>query len=432
MTLSFARIFVLFGVMIYLRLFKESLLFAWTALSNNRLRTFLSLFGVMVGIFVITSVFTMVDTMEYSLRNTFSILQDDVLFVQKMPWGPEDGQEYNWWDYMRRRQPKLNDVDDLGGRLTLAEAISFQSGDIGTAEYKNSSMEGIKLAAVSMDYPECVLIEIEEGRFFTQYEANSGRPVVLIGSLIKEVLFGDMSAIGKEIKVKGTKMEVIGVFKKSGVSIISDGFDQIAMTNVNFGARLINYEGADCSLVIKAKEGVELDELKNEIIHYYRPIRRVKPSEENDFAINKVEMLTAVIDVIFVWVEIGGWFIGLFAILVGCVSIANIMFVSVRERTKIIGVQKALGAKDAFILGQFLFEAVALCIFGAVLAFLLVVLLSVVINYFSAQGDWGIELSVRLNRFFVAMTIAVVSGLLAGIFPAAKAAKMSPVDAMRG
>jgi len=386
----------------------------------------------MVGIFVITAVFTMVDTMEYSLRSTFSILQDDVLFVQKMPWGPEDGEEYRWWDYMRRRQIELSDVDELSGRLTLAEAVSFQSGDFGTAEYKNSSIDGISLAAVSMDYPECVLLEIEEGRFFTQYEANSGRPVVLIGSLIKDVLFGDMSAIGKEIKIKGAKMEVIGVFKKSGVSIISDGFDQIAMTNANFGSRLINYSSSDCSLIVKAKEGVPLDQLKMEIVQHYRPIRRVKPSEENDFAINKVEMLTAVIDVIFVWVEMGGWFIGLFAILVGCVSIANIMFVSVRERTKIIGIQKALGAKDAFILGQFLFEAVALCIFGAIMAFLLVVLLSVVINYFSAQGDWGIELSVRLNRFFVAMSIAVVSGLVAGIFPAAKAARMSPVEAMRG
>ncbi len=418
--------------MIYLRLLRESFLFAWQAITNNKLRTLLSLLGVMVGIFVISSVFTMVDTMESNLKDSFNMLSDDVLFVQKMPWGPEDGETYEWWKYFQRRQPKLKDTQALRQRLTLADAVSFQSGIMATIEYRNSSAENMQMAAVSYEYPRCVQIDIEEGRFFTEGEAQAGRAVAIIGADIKAQLFGEEDPIGKSIKIKGRKLEVIGVFKKAGVSIVSDGFDQMAMTNANFGSRLINYNKSDCSLVVKAKEGVDVDELKEEIIQHYRTIRGVKPSEGNDFAINRVEMITSVIDEIFIYVERGGWFIGLFAILVGCVSIANIMFVSVRERTRVIGIQKALGAKDIFILGQFLFEAVALCVFGAIMAFLLVVVMVVLVNALSSRLDWGLELGIQLNRFFIAMLIAVVSGLVAGIFPALKAARMSPVEAMRG
>ncbi|MEO0403296.1 MAG: ABC transporter permease [Bacteroidota bacterium] len=418
--------------MIYLRLLRESVFFAWSALANNKLRTFLSLLGVMVGIFVITSVFTLVDAMEYGLKDTFSVLQDDVLFVQKMPWGPDESGEYKWWDYMKRRQPKLTDVDQLKSRLQLSDAVAFQSGVIANAEYRNSSIEGVQFAAVTEDYPKCVFIEIDNGRFFTSAEAMSGRPVVIIGDVIKDQLFGESDPIGKSIKVNGIKMDVIGVFKKSGVSIVSDGFDQLIMSNAKFGNKLINYKRAESSLIVKAKENIGLDQLKDEIIQSYRPIRRVKPGQENDFAINQVGMITAVIDVIFVYISLGGWFIGIFAIIVGCVSIANIMFVSVKERTRIIGIQKALGAKNAFILGQFLFEAIALCVFGAVMAFLLVALLSVVVNYMSVQNDWGIQIGVSVNRFLIALLIAVISGLAAGIFPAFKASRMSPVEAMRG
>ncbi|MDA0881916.1 MAG: ABC transporter permease [Flavobacteriales bacterium] len=418
--------------MIYFRLLRESFLFAWQAITNNKLRTLLSLLGVMVGIFVISSVFTMVDTMESNLKDSFNMLSDDVLFVQKMPWGPEDGETYEWWKYFQRRQPKLKDVVALEQRLSLAEAVSFQTGTMATFEYRNSSAENMQLAAVTVAYPKCVQIDIEEGRFFTEREAQTGRPVAIIGADMKAQLFGEADALGKSIKVKGRKMEVIGVFKKAGVSIVSDGFDQMAMTNANFGSRLMNFQKTDCSMVVKAKDGVDVDELKEEIVQHYRTIRGVKPSEDNDFAINRVEMITSVIDEIFIYVERGGWFIGLFAILVGCVSIANIMFVSVRERTRIIGIQKALGAKDIFILGQFLFEAIALCVFGAIMAFLLVVIMVLVVNALSARLDWGLELGIHLNRFFIAMLIAIVSGLVAGIFPALKAARMSPVEAMRG
>jgi putative ABC transport system permease protein len=156
-------------------------------------------------------------------------------------------------------------------------------------------------------------------------------------------------------------------------------------------------------------------------------VRRVRPGQEEDFSVNRMEMLTSILDSIFANLAVGGWFIAIFAILVGCFSIANIMFVSVRERTKIIGVQKAIGAKSTFILIQFLFEAVTLCVFGAVLALVAIQLLVWVVNALEV----GLTLRIQPARVVLALGVAVTSGLLAGIAPARQAARMPPVEAMR-
>lgn len=415
--------------MLYLRLLKESMLFAWQAITNNKLRTFLSLLGVMVGIFVITAVFTMVDAMEKGLKETFSMINDDVLFVQKWPWGPEDGkEEYEWWKYFQRQQPQPNDVDDLRQRLTTAQAIAYQTGDMGTVEYGNNSLKDVQVAGVSYEYNQCITLKIGQGRYFSAPEFDSGKNLAIIGAEIATVLFPDGNAIGQSIKVKGLKTEVIGVFEREGVSLISDGFDTMVMLPVRYAERMMNIRELDGAVVIKAADGVSLSELKSEVIQQYRSIRRIGPKDDSDFSVNQMDMLTSFIDGIFGQVEIGGWFIGVFALLVGCFSIANIMFVSVRERTRIIGIQKALGAKNAFILGQFLFEAVALCIFGALFAYLLIAGVAGVMNVL----DIGLSFELRPERFLAAMTVAVVSGLIAGIAPALKASRMDPVEAMRG
>ena len=227
--------------------------------------------------------------------------------------------------------------------------------------------------------------------------------------------------------MEGRTARVIGILAQEGTSIVGEGSDDLALIPVSFGQQMLNFKALKTSILVRAKEGVDLETLRGEVIAAYRPIRRLHPRDETDFAVNEVEMLTAFIDVLFGRVEYGVWFIGAFAILIGCFSVANIMFVSVKERTPLIGVQKALGAKRSFVLAQFLTEAVALCVMGALLALLAVALLMVAINL---TVD-GFSLVFGPDRFMLGLGIAVVSGILAGLAPALQAARMDPVEAMR-
>jgi putative ABC transport system permease protein len=380
----------------------------------------------MVGIFVISAIFAVVDSMEDNLLESFSMLDEDVLFVQKWPW--DFGEDYPWWKYIQRREPSLKDTKDLASRLTQAEAVSFQMKGMFNVEAGDNRFPNVPVAAVSHNYSEVISLNLGSGRLFNESESASGRPVGIIGHDVAMNLFGTDEVLGRKFKIKGHKIEVIGTFAKEGASMVSGGFDEFVLIPATMGPKFFDiHSNEGNSIIVKAKKGVEMAVLKDEITQQLRSVRRVRPSAEDDFSINQIDMLTGMITSIFTQVELGGWFIAIFAILVGCFSIANIMFVSVRERTRIIGIQKALGAKSSFILIQFLFEAIALCIFGAVLALLAIQFLVMVIN----AADLGMVLGVRLSRVAMAMGIAVVSGLIAGIAPAMSAANMPPVDAMR-
>ena len=410
--------------MLWLRLLFESFAFAWSAIVTNRLRTFLSLLGVMVGIFMITAVFAVVDSLEDGLKSTFNMLDDEVLFIQKWPWAFDE--EYPWWKYVQRREVSLNDADLLEERLTLAKDVVFQAKTSLAVESQNSRMDGVFVAAVSEGYSDVIALNIARGRYFSPMEVQAGRPVAIIGHDVAVELTGDADAVGQLLDVKGQRLEVVGVFAKEGASAINEGFDRAALIPAKFGHRIMDY-GMGTQIMVKPKEGITTEALSDEIVQQFRSVRRLRPREEDDFSINQIDMLTTILDSIFQQVEYGGWFIGIFAILVGCFSIANIMFVSVRERTRIIGVQKAIGAKSSFIMLQFLFEAVALCVIGALFALLAIEAIVVVVNAI----DIGFIMSVRPSRIIVALSVAVASGLIAGLAPARRAAEMEPVEAMR-
>lgn len=411
--------------MMWLTLFRESIRFAWSAIVVNRVRTILSLMGVMVGIFLITAVFSVVDSLEDNLMDTFNMMDDDVLFVQKWPWGM--GEDYPWWEYLRRSQPSLENMEMLAERLTMHEAIAYQVGDMMDAESGNNRFSGARVAGVTVDYPQVVGIDLAEGRVITEMESVAGAPVALIGHEVAMGLFGQTSVLGKRFKLKGKRLEVIGVFEEEGSSVISDGFDKVVMIPARFASRIIDLRSADGSIMVKAAEGVSNEMLRDHIIQHFRPVRGMRPAEGDDFSVNELSAVTGIIESIFVQVGYGSWFIGIFAILVGCFSIANIMFVSVRERTRFIGIQKAIGAKSTFILIQFLFEAVFLCILGAIIALAFIQLLIWGVN----AMDLGMLLSIRPSRVAIAIVVAVVSGLIAGIAPALQASRMPPVEAMR-
>jgi putative ABC transport system permease protein len=375
---------------------------------------------------VISAVFTVVDSLESELRDTFNMLDDDVLFVTKWPWAA--GGDYPWWKYVQRRPPSERDMELLVPRLSLASAAMFQTKAFLDAEAGNNRMPGVVVGGGSHQYDQVISLNIEHGRYFTPSESAGGSPVAIVGYEIANQLFGKHDAVGETFKIRGVRIEIIGVLAQEGESVVSTGLDEFALVPSAFAPRLYDIrQGEDAQIAIKARPGVELAALEDEIIQQLRAVRRVRPGQDDDFSINRMEMLTSILDSIFSNLAMGGWFIAIFAILVGCFSIANIMFVSVRERTKIIGVQKAIGAKNSFILIQFLFEAVTLCVFGALMALVAIQLLVWVVN----AVDVGLTLQIQPSRVLLALGVAVTSGLIAGIAPARQASRMPPVEAMR-
>jgi putative ABC transport system permease protein len=394
----------------------------------NKLRTFLSLLGVTIGIFSIISVFTLVDSLKSGIEESFDILNDDVLFIQQMPWGPEEGDtEFKWWEFIRRKQPALKDASNLQKRLTKADAVAFATGTSGVAEYKNSSYGSAEIAGVSFEYNEVIKLDIAQGRYFTEVESDGGRNTVIIGNEIAETLFGNLNPIGKSIKVKGHKVKVIGVFSKEGTSIIGSPFDKLVLMPVKLITRMVDVRNTDCQILVKSKPGVSNAELKDEITGQFRAIRKLSIKKKNDFSVNEASMLSALVDGVFAMINAVGFVIGFFAILVGGFSIANIMFVSVKERTNIIGIQKALGAKNSFIMLQFLAESIVLCVFGGIVGLILMSILVLIVNMWSDS----FTLVIFWSNLLIGVVISAVIGLVSGILPAYTASRLNPVDAIR-
>lgn len=410
-----------------LRLIKESFIFAWQALIINKVRTLLSLLGVTIGIFSIIFVLSMVDSLEANMKQSFDMIGNDILFIQKWPMAPEKGdEEYAWWKYMRRRQPSLKDMELLESRMISADAIAYQASSSKTAEYKNNFMSTSYAMGVTYEYDQVIALKLSVGRYFTPVECDGGSNYAVIGHSVKEQLFGEISPLGREMKIGGLKVVVIGVFEKEGQSIFGNGFDQVVMMPMGFASRLISIRDEDTSIILKAKNGISNKQLRDEVMANFRAVRGVKPGADSDFSIIESIMISGMVDSLISSMSMAGGMIGIFAILIGAFSIANIMFVSVRERTNIIGIQKALGAKNYMILAQFLFEAVALCIIGALIG-LILVWISMLILTSAVDFDFMLPLS----RIVFGIGISVIVGLVSGIFPAWLAFRLNPVDAIR-
>jgi putative ABC transport system permease protein len=317
-------------------------------------------------------------------------------------------------------------MEKLDKRLDVHSAIAFQTSTEKAAEYKNNFLDPVFVTAVSYEYLETITLKIQTGRYFTKQECDAGKNVAIIGSLVAEQLFGSEEALGKDIKVGGLKCSVIGVLKKEGASLFGNGTDQAVFLPVEFGLRLMDLDSQDGSIIVKAKEGVSNQELKDQVIATFREIRSIKPGRDRDFSIIESKMISGMVDSIVGVFNIAGMIIGIFAILVGAFSIANIMFVSVRERTNIIGIQKSLGAKNYFILFQFLFESIALCLIGGAFGLLLVFLLAQILT-----AAFEFEFILPLSRIVMGISISVIVGVISGFVPAWRASRLNPVDAIR-
>ena len=413
--------------MIYLRLIFESFRFAWQALRANLLRTILSLLGVTIGIFAIISVFTIVDSLERNIRNSVNFLGNNVIYIQKFPWS--FGPDFPWWRYFKRPSANLREFRLLDRKLVNDEGVAiFWARGGNTLKYRNNSMSEINLQGVSYQFNKVSDVPVEQGRYFTVQDVDAGRSVIIIGYQIAQNLFPNQEPLGKVIKIKGLRFTVIGVMEKQGDSFMGmPTNDKNAFLPYGAFNKLysIGQQGREPTVAIKGREtDIGLQELEYEIRGAMRNIRGLKPRDEDNFALNRPEMVADQISSMFKVIGFAGWVIGGFSILVGGFGIANIMFVSVKERTNVIGIQKSLGAKNYFILFQFLFESVFLSLIGGGIGILLVFLLTLI-------PQEAMELLLSVGNVTLGLGVSVVIGVLSGIIPAVLASNLDPVIAIR-
>ncbi len=414
-----------------LKIIYESIVQAFQQLVGNKLRTFLSLLGITIGIFCVIAVTSAVDSLEYSLKQSFKQLGEDVLYLDKYDWGPKTQKQFE--EQRKRPRPDFADYEAIQELVSSQELVNYSVFFFTRlVEFGSSSIDGAVSIASTEDFAEIFNVKFENGRYFSQREYSQGMPVVVLGHDIAENLFGEnIDPIGKKIKILGHKVQVVGIIEKSGdvlftpipfdTSIILPYSYAIKITNAKtnkYMGRLVN---------IKPREGVSMEQTKDDIIGALRARRKLPPREKNNFALNNLSIIENALGEVFGVIGLVSWIIGGFAMLVGMFSVANIMFVSVKERTNIIGIKKALGAKQYVILMEFLIESVILCLIGGAIG-----LLIVYAGTKAATAVFGYTIFLSTGNILLGVGVSIVTGIISGIIPASQAAKMDPVVAMRG
>ena len=405
----------------------ESIAFAFESVTVNKMRTFLSLLGITIGIFAIISVYTAIDTLERYVRNNIEAISKSALQIGKWPWGPEQGEsEYKWWKFMNR--PEITEVE-LEELLELTPNIKESAVEISfnrTLKHGNNSYRPDAVIGATEDYRSVrANTEIISGRYFTPFEFEKGVNSAIIGSTIAEELFQGVDPIGREIKIGNRKAEVIGVFKKEGQSMIGASWDNQVFIPLNFAKQMTTFRWSSPQIYVVGDGNIPIAEFKDIIKANMRQIRRLSPTSEDNFAVNDVGTITKQLDSIFDVIKLAGGIIGIFSILVGGFGVANIMFVSVRERTAQIGIQKALGARSYTILAQFTFEAVLLSVVGGIVGLFLIWIMTLIVS-----SVLNFEVLLTFKNIAIGLGISSVVGAVSGIFPAWAAATMDPVRAM--
>lgn len=411
------------------QLILTSVIQALQELRVNKLRTFLSLLGITIGIFCIIAVLTVLDSMKKNIETEVSTLGNDVLYVGRWPWMDEGG-EYKWWEFWRRPSMSLKELRAIERGVPDIAYATLSINDRVTIKRADQEVSNVTFYGVTTNFDRLQNIEIESGRYLSAPEIDGGRNAVVLGHGVYQNLYaGGINAVGSSVGFLGRKFNVVGVMKRVGQNMAGFDFDNSVLFSYNAAAAGlidVNSLSYDPTLMIKVAAGKNVDDVKYEVEGALRRERKVRPGQANDFAINQLSQISERLDMMFATINLIGAIIGGFSLIVGSFGIANIMFVTVRERTKVIGLKKAVGARSKSILMEFLVEAITLCLLGGLIGILIVLLLSLLLTY---GLDFAVTLSIQ--NFFIGVSISATVGVLAGFIPARAASRLDPVVAIR-
>lgn len=400
----------------------EGLAIAWRAIRANKIRAALTMLGIFIGVTAVVLMSTAIKGIDNSLQNGVSALGSDVLYIDKWAWFSNE----EWWRMRNRRNLDMEDFARFKDLAKLPLAVAPVTNSVQTVKYGDRKVETVFLNGSNADYVKTTNFDFSSGRFYSDIEANGSRNVAVIGSEISNKLFPRGDALDKIIKIGPVNFKVVGILAEQGSTLLG-AFNPDNQVFVPIGTIFKNFTSRHSGTVtinVRAASPEMLEDTKAEAEGVMRKIRGLAHNEPNDFTINQQEGLTSFLDSITIVIKIAGLFITGLSLFVGAIGIMNIMFVSVKERTREIGLRKAIGAKRRTILAQFLLESSVICLIGGLIGLIAAVLLSFMLNQFFPT-------SVQYDVVILAIVISLLTGIVSGLAPAYTAAKMDPVDALR-
>lgn len=404
--------------------FKMALQELW----KNKLRAFLSLFGITIGIFCIIGVLATVNSLEYNIQSEIKSLGTNTIYVDKWEYSVGGGPDYPWWKYVKRPSPKFDELEQIKQRTPTVDHVAFIISANDNIESGGNVLSGSLIYGITPEFPDVQPVEIQYGRFMTAAEFEQGSNTVAIGNDIAVQLFGNEErALGKIISVRHKQAIVTGIIKKQGAQMLGGWqFDKCVLLTYRFARNLIDERRADPLIIVKGRDEINSKILKDDLTGSMRSIRKLSPTQEDNFSLNDINDFSDAMSQAFVSINIGGWAIAALSLIVGMFGVANIMFVTVKERTGQIGLKKAVGAKSSIILTEFLLESAFLCIIGGITGLLLVFALTKIVTVV-----FHFPIFISTGNMLMAIGICIIVGVLAGIIPASQAARMNPVEAIR-
>jgi putative ABC transport system permease protein len=395
-------------------------------LKANKLRTFLSLFGITIGIFCIIGVLATIDSLQSKIKSDLSSFGNNSVYIDK--WDYSGGPEYPWWKFVKRPSMKIEEMDFVKKKSTLASNMAFVMQTQESFSYEDNVLKGVNIYGITPEYKKIQSFDIGYGRFLSESDFTRGVPYVVIGYKVAEELYGKADkGVGKTITYNGRKLLVIGVIEKQGSAIINGyDYDKSTIVTHNYLASVYNPDNLSPVIMVQPKTGITSKALQEELTGIMRQIRKLSPTQDDNFTCNDVAQFKDQVESVFGAVNQGGWAIAGLSLIVGAFGVANIMFVTVRERTSQIGLKKAIGAKSSSILYEFLLESAFLCIIGGLVGLLLVWLLTLALS-----TVLPFAITIAPSIIFLAFSICIILGVVSGIIPASIAAKMNPVEAIR-